>query len=47
MIIIELLQLEEYLGGGDNIEIAKGKYHLTTSIKDALKQYKRKNYGNW
>ena len=45
MIIIELLQLDDFYGGGEHIEIAKGKYKLNTSLKDALKQYKRKNYG--
>jgi|TARA_R100001463_G_scaffold124211_3_gene181117 hypothetical protein len=46
MIIIELLQLDEYLGGGKYIDFAKGKFKLTTSLKDALKQYKRKTHGN-
>ena len=46
MTIIELLQFDDYYGGGEYIEIAKGKFKLTATLKDALKQYKRKTYGD-
>jgi len=43
-----MLQIDEFIGVSENIEIAKGKYKLHTSIRKAWKQGKRelKNKGN-
>lgn len=41
-LIIDLLQMEEWLKVGENVDIAKGKYKLETSFKAKLKQEKRK-----
>jgi hypothetical protein len=40
--ILDLLQLDEFYGKTENIEIAKGKYQLPISVKHAIKQGKRK-----
>jgi hypothetical protein len=40
--ILDLLQLDNFYGKSENIEIAKGKYQLPTSVKHAIKQGKRK-----
>jgi hypothetical protein len=40
--ILDLLQLDEFYGKTENIEIAKGKYQLPTSVKHSIKQGKRK-----
>jgi|TARA_R100000329_G_C7617305_1_gene219225 hypothetical protein len=39
--ILELLNQDEYLAVSKNIDIAKGKYKIPTSIKQKRKQYKR------
>ena len=39
--ILDLLQLDEFYGKTENIEIAKGKYQLPKTIKQAYKQGKR------
>ena len=39
--ILELLNSDEFYGQTENIEIAKGKYQLPLSIKEARKQFKR------
>jgi hypothetical protein len=39
--ILDLLQLDEFYGKTENIEIAKGKYQIPTTIKQAYKQGKR------
>lgn len=46
--ILDLLKLDEFYGKSENIEIAKGKYQLPTSVKHAYKQAKRelKNISN-
>jgi len=36
--IIEMLLLSNFYGESENIDIAKGKYKFTTSIKDQFKQ---------
>ena len=41
--IITLLQANDYCGGGDCIEIAKGKHEYTTSWKG----FKRKTARAW
>jgi hypothetical protein len=38
--ILEMLQIAEDYKGYDNIEIAKGKYELATTWKQAIKQIK-------
>ncbi len=39
--ILELLSLENHYGQSEIIEIAKGKYKLVTSWKQAFEQVKR------
>lgn len=41
MIVIKLLNLDNFYGNTENIEIAKGKYKLPESIKEGIKQIKR------
>ncbi len=40
--IIKALRLDDFYGCGDNIEIAKGKNELVTSLKDGSYKIKRK-----
>lgn len=40
-LILELLQQDDFLEGGEAIQIAKGKYELPTTIKGATKKIKR------
>ena len=40
--IIEMLLLSDFYGVSENIDIAKGKYKFTTSIKEQWKQAQRK-----
>jgi len=40
--ILDLLALDEFYGQSELIEIAKGKYQIVTSWKQAFKQIKRK-----
>ena len=40
-LILELLQQDEFLEGGEAIQIAKGKYELPTTIKGTTKKIKR------
>lgn len=42
--IIEMLLLDSFIGVSENIDIAKGKYKFTTSIKEQYKQAMRKIY---
>ena len=39
--IIAMLQLDNFYGESELIDIAKGKYAYTTSLKKAIKQGKR------
>ena len=39
--IITMLQLDDFYGNTETIDIAKGKYKLQTSLKKAIKQSKR------
>lgn len=39
--IIAMLQIDEFIGISDNIEIAKGKYKLHNTVRKAWKQGKR------
>lgn len=40
--IMDLLKLEDYYGKSEYIDIAKGKYKIPTTVKEAYKQGKRK-----
>lgn len=40
--IIEMLLLDSFIGVSENIDIAKGKYKFTTSIKEQYRQAMRK-----
>lgn len=40
-LINRLLSIDDFFNKSENIDIAKGKYELTTSIKEAWKQRKR------
>lgn len=39
--IIYLLNVDPHYGQGENIDIAKGKYKLPTSLKEGWEQVKR------
>jgi len=39
--IINILRQEDYYNVSENVDIAKGKYKIVTSIKEGLKQRKR------
>ena len=39
--IVAMLQLDDFYGNTETIDIAKGKYKLNTSIRKAIKQGKR------
>lgn len=41
--IVDLLNTNEFDGVSENIDIAKGKYALPTSWKDAFKKIKRRS----
>jgi hypothetical protein len=41
MLIIKLLNLDNFYGEGETIEIAKGKYKLPETIREGIKQIKR------
>ena len=45
MIFIKLLNIDNFYGESENIEIAKGKYKLPTTLKEGLKQIKRERNG--
>ena len=40
-LIVKILNIDDFYDKSDNIDIAKGKYKLTTSFKEAWKQRKR------
>ena len=40
-LILELLQQDEFLDGGEAIQIAKGKYELPKDFKGTTKKIKR------
>ena len=44
MIIIKLLNIDNFYGISEEIEIAKGKYKLPLTLKEGLNQIKRKKY---
>jgi len=39
--ILEILRIDHFYNESDNIEIAKGKYEMPTSLKKGVKQIKR------
>lgn len=39
--ILNMLRIDDFYGKSDNIEIAKGRYKLPTTVKDVFKQAKR------
>ena len=41
MILIKLLNLDNFYDEDETIEIAKGKYKLAETVKDGIKQIKR------
>lgn len=41
MIVLKLLQIDDFYGVSENIEIAKGKYKLPQTLKEGYKQIKR------
>jgi len=46
MIFIKLLNIGDFYGESETIEIAKGKYKLPTSLKEGFKQIKRQRNEN-
>ena len=42
MIVLKLLNIDEFYGVSENIEIAKGKYKMPESLKEEFEQIKRK-----
>jgi hypothetical protein len=44
MIIIKLLNIDNFYGVSENIEIAKGKYKMPETLKEGFKQLKRAYY---
>jgi hypothetical protein len=41
--IIKMLQLDDFYGKSETIDIAKGKYKIEKTVKGLVKQHKR----NW
>ena len=41
MILIKLLNLDNFYGEDETIEVAKGKYKLAETLKEGIKQIKR------
>jgi hypothetical protein len=41
LILIKLLNLDNFYGQDETIEIAKGKYKLAETLKEGIKQIKR------
>jgi len=41
LIIIKILNLDNFYGSGETIEIAKGKYKLPETLKEGIQQIKR------
>ena len=42
MIVLKLLNIDEWYGISEEVEIAKGKYKLPLTFKEGFKQLKRK-----
>jgi len=41
MVVLKLLDMDDFYNTSEVIEIAKGKYKMTESIKEGVKQIKR------
>lgn len=41
MILIKLLNLDDFYGADETIEVAKGKCKLAQTVKEGIKQIKR------
>ena len=44
-LIVRILNIDDFYGISENIDIAKGKYKLNTNFKEAWKKRKRLKYG--
>lgn len=44
--LLDILELDNFYGVSENIEILKGKYKIPESIKEAYEQGKRLAHGN-
>ena len=44
MIVLKLLNIDDFYGVGESVEIAKGKYKMPESLREGLVQIKRKYY---
>ena len=40
-LILKILDVDEFAGQSESIDIAKGKYKLPTTLKEGWKQFKR------
>jgi hypothetical protein len=40
--LVDLLQSEDWIGVSDNVEIAKGKYHIPSNWQDTKKIIRRR-----
>jgi hypothetical protein len=43
--ILQLLAIDDFYGVSEDVDVAKGKYELTDTIKEGYKQGKRISYG--
>ena len=43
--ILQILAIDDFYGVSEDIDVAKGKYELTDTIKEGYKQGKRIRYG--
>lgn len=41
-LIIQMLEIDDFIGKSETIDIAKGKYKRTTNLKEAWVNHKRK-----
>ena len=39
--ILALMSIDDFMGESENIDIAKGKYHLSYNFREVYKQMKR------
>ena len=40
-LVLDLLAMDDFKGGGENIDIAKGKYEIPLTIKKAMRAWQR------
>ena len=43
--ILQILAIDDFYGVSEEVDIAKGRYELTDTIKEGYKQGKRISYG--